>query len=545
MKISIVVFLVLLFFSACSIPEELGMPSWESEYKLNVLSDYYSAEDIAEENENLVAVQDSLQFRTNFERSRKLGPIKIVDTEERNTQMSLGEIMPEEFHILHGTQGIVPEFDIVETEKSFDEINSFEEIVFHSGEFNLVITNNSVIWGGNAINDDPMIVHVKNDLTNDILQTIVFEDPNDPNAGDIPPNGGTSQKIIDLSGESYPAWIKLELDGGSRGTDGGTALIDTTQMIDFDMTITDIRADYVLGASVQEQNIEPIISHEYFDIPEPETIGEDIVLKGFSKITFDFNYLPVYTHIQFELIGRNKDGEEKYLERIDGESVTITLAADQQQRKITFDSEEYNINEIVSILPEEFDVNFDPIFVGDGTYVDTLSSSDSLYADIFLKTDLQIQSEGTWIILEEDNDILARSVNVEDFDQDIYDAFSSGNMLLKYLNPSGLNLDLELFVSDSKSAVKEEVKNIIPINTTNVKKFQIAQMDTTSIEYLPSEFTIQQDDLDIFLADSVYWSPRFKISSSGTTTWTGGIGLKSELNLKLKIDQNLIENVGD
>ncbi|MCD4797316.1 MAG: hypothetical protein K8R49_09155 [Candidatus Cloacimonetes bacterium] len=532
--------LIILFFIGCSIPDEFGIPSWTTQFRLIFLHDTYDAEAIADTVGSFVANGDTLQFLESTEDFQTIGDIEIADTEVKTTDFVLGDFVPPEIAALNGLPvsnlpnypDITIPFGII---KAFDPFDEYEEIKFMEGFLELTITNNTVFWMGDAEDGNPLVINVLDGSGETLVGNVVF-----PN---IAPEGGIGSQMIDLqTGEPFPNTIQLELTGQGDVTENATAIIDTSAAIQLGIQIIDIQADWVTQAHIPSQEIEIISGYIEADLPQPEIVNEDsFVFNGYSAIIFNI-VSPAPALAVFELVSK-KSGVEVPLVHNEGEPININISEGLTEFMLT--SENYNINEMLQIIPDGFDYEFNTL-IGDNTVIDSLNYADSIGVDIEIVADVQIctfEEEGIWIIPLDNGEIEINEEDVADFDETIYDAFKYGKVIFKYWNTSGMELGFDLLVSDDSTNVLEEIFNFENPDTTKVQMFRIPLMEeTTDSTYGEYELNITQDKLDFFLADSVYIVPRINISSQGAQPWTGGITIQGDLSIEVFISSELFED---
>jgi hypothetical protein len=532
--------LFILFLIGCSIPDEFGIPSWTTQFRLIFLHDTYDAEAIADTVGSFVANGDTLQFYESTEDFQTVGDIEIADTEIKNKNFVLGDFVPPEIAILNGQPvsnlpnypNITIPFGIIKTFEPFDE---YEEIKFMEGSLELTITNNTVFWMGDAEDGNPLIIDVLNGSGEPLVENVIFPD--------IAPEGGAGSQMIDLqTGEPFPNEIQLQLTGEGDVTENASAIIDTSATIQLDIQIIDIQADWVTQAHIPSQEIEIISGYIEADLPQPEIVSEDsFAFNGYSAIIFNI-VSPAPAVASFELVSQ-KSGVEVPLVHNEGDSITIIISEGSTEFMLT--SENYNINEMLQIIPDGFDYEFNTL-IGDNTVIDSLNHADSIGVDIEIIADVQIctfEEEGIWIIPLENGEIEISEEDVADFDEAIYNAFNYGKVIFKYWNTSGMELGFDLLVSDDSTNVLEEIFNFEDPDSTKVQMFRIPLMEeTTDSTYGEYELDITQDQLDFFLSDSVYIVPRINIRSEGAQPWTGGITIQGDLSIEVFISSELFDD---
>ena len=289
-KLIFLTFLILLLFS-CSIPENLGIPTWTSKFQLYILNDTYEAIQLAEEDSVLIVNGDSISFYETMNETGDLvfstdviedndnmsiGNIEIDDPNPIDTEIPLNEINPSLVNGYIPAPGILP-FTMPDILKdNLEPFDEFLEIQFISGQIQFSLTNNTVIWIGNINAGEPLIVHVL-DVDDNVIMIHEFSE-------DIPPD---STIIIteyeNLAGVTLFNEIKILTTGGSRGTNGQATTIDVDATMDINIAIFDPIAQFAL-AQIPEQSVSDTI---YVVMDEDVTIYNTVLLDNDYNITID------------------------------------------------------------------------------------------------------------------------------------------------------------------------------------------------------------------------------------------------------------------
>jgi len=538
-KVLPILFIIIVI--GCSIPDEFGIPSWTTQFRLVFLHDTYDAEAIADTVGSFIASGDTLlQFYESIEDFQTVDDIDIEDTEIKNTSFDLEDIASQEIIDLDGSpvtdlpnypDFTIPSFNIIKIFEPFDE---YEEIKFMEGFLELTITNNTVFWLGDAEDGNPLIINVLDGNSEPLIENVIFPD--------IEPEGGIGSQMIDLQEQSFPNEIQLQLSGRGDVTENSSAIINISATIQLDIQIIDIQADWVTQAMIPSQEIEIISGYIEADLPQPAIVKEDsFCFNGYSEIIFTV-VSPISAVAAIELVSKKSDVQVPLVHN-EGDSIIIEIL--QGTTVDTLSSEHYNINEILQIIPDGFDYELNTL-IGDNTIIDSLNHADEIGVNIEIIADVQIwtfEEEGIWIIPLENGEIEITEEYVEEFDQAIYDAFIEGTVIFKYWNTSGMELGFDLLVSDDSTNVLEEVENFENPDSTKVQMFRVPLMEeTTDSTYGEYELNIAQDQLDFFLADSVYIVPRINIRSEGAKPWTGDITIQGDLVIDLFISSELFED---
>jgi len=533
-------FLTSLVLVSCSIPDEIGLPSWTVPIRLVLLNDTYDAEALAEEVGSFQANGDTLVFYEMISESQYFGDIEIEDTGIYSQVYSLAEFASSEISALDGQPvSVIPGYPDVtipfEIVKDFDPFEEYEEIKFINGNLNLTITNNTVFWLGNSPEGLPLTVQILDDDQVLQVEEAVFEN--------VAPLGGTATGVISLADSLIGNDLTIKLLGEGDITDDSSAIIDTSATGQIDIQITDIQADYVINAQIPSQPIDIIDGYKDIDLIQPEIVNEDSFrFSGESSITFTIeSQIPMTA--SFELVAK-RDTTEIMLENNEG--IPINLNVEDGVTQIEFNSDEYNINEMLQIIPDGFEYSMDP-FIGNGTVIPYLSFNDSVSIEFEVEADLQIETfeeDGLWIIPLDDGDINLEVVDTEDFEPDMFDAYNSGKIIFKYWNYTGMEVGFDVLVAEDSTTVLSEVYNFEgPDSTSAVEMFRVPLFEQTSGDnYKELEMIVQQEELSYFLSDSVYTVPRVHIYSEGEESWTGGLKIQADLVIEVNISSELTDN---
>jgi len=540
MKKMILPILLVLLLVSCSIPDDIGIPLWTVPIRLVLLNDTFDAEAIAEEVGSFQANGDTLQFYEMISESQFFGDIEIEDTGVHTEVYSLGEIAPDWFSQHNGLQvdaipgypDITVPFEII---KDFEPFSEFEQIKFVSGDLHLTITNNTVFWFGDAPDGVPLTIQVLDANDELLVEEAIFEN--------IAPLGGTASGIISLADSLVSNDITLRLLGEGDITDDNTAIIDTSATGQIDIQITDIQAEYIINAQIPSQPIELIEGYKDIDFIQPEIVDEDsFMFSGNSSIIFTIeSQIPMIA--SFELIAK-RDTTEISLTDFGGEPINLNVEEGISQ--VEFSSDEYNINEMLQIIPDGFEYSMDP-FIGNGTIIDSLAFNDSISIDFEIIADLQImtyEAEGMWIIPLDNGEINVDVMDTEAFDPTMFDAYNTGKIIFKYWNSTGMEVGFDILVAEDSTSVLSEIHNFDePDSLSNVEMFRVPLFEQTSGDnYKELELTVLQEELNYFISDSVYTVPRIHIFSEGEDAWTGGLRIQADLVIEINISDDLIND---
>ena len=529
--------ILLSLLAGCSIPSEFGIPTFSKTFKAVILNDTYNLEELAEEDSTLF-FNDVLYLSKIISEEEVVGIIEIDDPEERFYDITLNEIAPDtlDLEALIGITTTIPEFNMVPNLKTLDPYSEFEEVTFSSGTIELLLVNNTVIGVGNAENGNPLALEIF-DWDDNLLKSVTFTE-------DVLP-GEELMFYVDMENETFPNKLKTRLTGGSQGSYGVEVPISNDLLntkLDVYVNFRNVTATEVVAARIPLQEIEPVEEETEMDVEYPEVIGE-FSFNGFSTIDFTMTS-PIPGYVNVDLIAVNVGtGEEVVLTPVqnsNGHSLTFDLNAGITE--VNINSDEYNINPMLSILPDKFIYNVYAT-VGDTTSTYDLSSEDILGTEIDIYAELQFETseEGVWFIPQEESEMRIETIEAQDFEQKHYDAFESGIITMTYQNSSGLEMGVDLFMSDNKEFLSDEVYDFENPDTSLVKIIHVPMLETTDGIDKMAEVILQKNDLVFFLADSVYTIPRLHVYSSGDVPLGGELTLNAEVAIELLISEDLTE----
>lgn len=527
----------LLLLCACSIPEEFGWPSYTATYRLIFLNDHYQLDEIAEEDSSLYVQNDVLVFQDSISEQRQIGTIELEDMEDRLFDISFNQFIPGELGLseLNGViVDSIPTFDLVPYTETLDPYAEFDTIAFSAGFIRLLVDNNLPVGLGNPAAGAPIAIEIMdyNDAT--LIMALMNELV-------IPPSQ-TGILEIDLTGIVLPNSIRVRLMGGSTGSQGEPALIDTSAAVDITVEMHSLSADYVVNAHVPEQTLNEIIDNLEIGIEYPDIIG-DFSLNGFISLQLELRApLPCLVNVNLYSVN-DTSSEMVMLHPLEGDyDYSLVLGADQDGEIYSIDSGTHNLNEFLTVLPNIVVYEFYPVI---GDTVISVFSSDIFQADFRIDAEIQLETgeEGIWMIPLDNGQPDVNSVDTGDFDQKVYDAFQCGKIRFSYLNFTGLEMNADVMVSLQQESLETEVYEFENPDSENVQIFNISGLEITPDSLRKEmEIVIDQSDLMFFLADSVYTASRFRLFSTGQHPLSGGVGLIGEISLEILVNQDLLED---
>ncbi|MDO9576611.1 MAG: hypothetical protein Q7J16_01870 [Candidatus Cloacimonadales bacterium] len=288
---TLLLLLFIILIISCSIPENLGLPTWSTKYQLYVLNDVYDAAQLAENDSSLVAYGDTLGFFETMNETSTLdfttdviqdndtidiGDLEIDNPNPTYTSIPLSEVAPGLTSGYIPAPGILPFTmpDILKDDLApFDQ---FQEMHLISGMMQFSLTNNTVIWFGNIGNGEPLVINILDSDDNVILSHEFSED--------IPPdNTVTIVEYESLAGVTLLNQIKVLTTGGSRGSDGEAVDVNVDATLDIGVSVVDLVAQYAI-AQIPEQVEGDTL---YVTLDEDVTIYQSTLSYEDNSITID------------------------------------------------------------------------------------------------------------------------------------------------------------------------------------------------------------------------------------------------------------------
>ena len=679
----IIIAMIAVIIVGCSIPDNLGLPSWETNLKFYLINSSYQAAELAEADSAFIASGDTLKLyneinesqlvefvadATESEEEEAIGDISINDPEPAVSSIALSEFAPDLVDGFLPAPGIAP-FSLPEIIKDdLEPFDQFLEIACISGSAEISVLNNTAIWFGNVEDDEPLIIAILDNEGNEITRATFSED--------APPLASEPvSEIIDLAGTNMVNEIQLKIMGGSRGTDGEAAEIDTAAELDVEVEISDVIVDDAIaiipaqevsesievsldedviiqqaiiadngyevnitfensidleilveisieklflagesepffreiiiprsggggqtssyvetvdisGATLGDgSNLETlwvevngftndtvddyreINSADYFStVAEVEELefayfqgillprqqdtitGEELLeidypfidgnfaVAGYSEIRMEIE-TPFYTELAMQITGHNDSNDQSLLltNQTSGEIPIIEVPAGIST--VIFSSEEYNLNDFISLLPERIDYAIDPI-IGNETAVNIYNQGDSLSTEMIIEAELDIVADCIFIPKNDLGEPDIQKIETEQITQKEIDAFTSGSFKLNYLNTLGFSVATDLIISAEKQI---DFSEIAEADSTDFTIISVPYMYDTTNRLQEIEIALQQSDLQLMLADSVFVVPRLSLQSEAGSPVSGQIDLQGLVDLKLNLNNDLVE----
>ncbi|MDY6914745.1 MAG: hypothetical protein SVM86_00295, partial [Candidatus Cloacimonadota bacterium] len=325
---TVLFFLLLLFiFSGCSFPEEFGLPSWESTFRMSILNDNYDVTELAEEDSALVAIGDTLAFfktdsesveieldsteEVNEYKEVEIGEIEINAPQPKNTEITIQE-MVEDYGLavpglnesMHGQPVIAPQFAVDEMIEKFDKFDEFQEVRFSSGYLDMKFTNNMIFWLGSADGELPFTAKLRGVYQDGSVEDLIELDFPEG----IAPNGGIVEyNNYDISGMLIPDSLRVVISGWSDGTAGGHEILDYYAGLNIDMDFHDFIVEYAIApipAQAIDDTVEVKISEEY-EIYRADVAEGNYILRLDIQNQIDLNiHANIYINKLFDTDGQ-------------------------------------------------------------------------------------------------------------------------------------------------------------------------------------------------------------------------------------------------
>lgn len=360
--------------------------------------------------------------------------------------------------------------------------------------------------------------------------------------------GGTSyfQKDINLAGFSVgdgsePVQIvKIDFYTYTQDTEDEVRIIDANDKFTVHANLQPLDFAYINAVISQEQDIDPITGDIEIDL-DVETEG-DFEMVGASQMKLDISYgnSKIPARLELNLTASNNEGETvELIEYSTGNAPIIGIPA-QSNFTIIKDFSDYNLNEILSIIPTNIQYEVDPIVGGIGSEAAEFYAGDTLYADIEFSSKIDLATD-SWIIPQEDGEPQTNEEDVADFDQDIYDTFKNGRINLKYINTTGVDVKAEILISATENDLVQQLYQFENPDTTKITIISIPYLETTN-ETMEKQVEVKQTDLKYLLQDTAYIGSRIGVYSEQGTPLSGSVQIQAELEVQILAGDHLLDD---
>ena len=360
----------------------------------------------------------------------------------------------------------------------------------------------------------------------------------------IPKSGGAGQisnytEIIDLDGATLGNGttalkiLHVDIEGFTIDTGDNYRDINSTDYFNVISVINELKFAFIEGILMPAEQ-DPIENEEIIDTNYPYIEG-DFSISGHSEIRLKID-TPMPTSMTLQVIVYNKDDESVSL--VDSTNVPPTLDIPAGSSSITLSSEKYNVNELVSILPNRIVYIIEPI-IGDEEQTFIYHEGDTINSEITIEALLDITADCWLIPRNENGDPDIQAVETSNIEQEQIDSFINGKITFDYQNTIGFSAGIDLLISNSKA---ENFANLINPDSTQYTIIKIPPLEeTTDTEMKQIEVQLKQSDLQLMLADSIYVIPKLRISSEENTPISGGLEMIGLMEIEIKISNNLAD----
>ena len=362
----------------------------------------------------------------------------------------------------------------------------------------------------------------------------------------IPRSGGNGlvsdyTEIIDISGATIGHGAILDsifvnISGFTNDTGDDYREVDSSDFFASEVNVEALEFSLITG-TLPPREEDPIENEEELDIEYPYISG-DFSLVGYSEIRFEID-TPVYTEMDMNILAKNETNNEEIMLLDLDTGLVPSISIPAGSTTIIFDSEHYNINEMVSILPESFSYNLIPI-IGDETEVFTFEQNDKIEANIFIESELDILADCVFIPKDEDGKPNIQEIDTESFTEKEHDAFVSGQFRLNYENTMGVSVGAKLLISSQRIDDFEQIIASDPSIFTIIDIPLISQ--TTDDNSNEISVNLTKSQLDVLLADKVYIVPKLQVYSEAGTPISGSMKFRGIADLVLKVNNDLVED---
>jgi hypothetical protein len=361
----------------------------------------------------------------------------------------------------------------------------------------------------------------------------------------VPPSGGVGQtsyvtEVINIAGATLGDGVtemdSLEVNVYAITVDTGDDYrqIETGQIFIVETTIDGLSFAYVKGI-LQPQEQDEITGDSVLDVPYPYIEG-DFSIVGYSEIQFYFD-TPVPASLTVDLNAANDDGDAVQLVDLTNGQLPV-LEIEQGGMTVILSSDEYNINEFISVLPDSIWYTIYPV-VGDPIEIFEFSEGDEILAEITIEAVLDLDAD-CWIIPKnEDGGPEVQMIDTKDIEENQLDAFISAKITLNHINTLGMDTTIQMMFSEQEY---NDFSFIAAADTTIFTIIEVPDVvQSTGPDFVQTEVVITRSDLDLFLADSVFVVPRIQLESEPGTPFSGSIQIQGLMEIEIEVSSELAD----
>jgi hypothetical protein len=306
--------------------------------------------------------------------------------------------------------------------------------------------------------------------------------------------------------------------------------------------LSDLEFEYVWGV-IEPQAQDPVEEEIVLDINYPE-IQEDGQFKFIGdssltfKITMDDSQIPGLMTIDCK--GYDQFDETVQLVDLNTGLLPEVILPGDSEYDIVFDSDHYNVNELLSVLPQriEFKIN---VTAGDGESDLIFQRGEIMGVAIKLESLLALASD-TWVLPTKDGEVLVNEEEIA-LEQKIYDSFQTASLRLTYTNTTGVAVSGDIIISDTRMNVDEQMHNYGELNTDVVDVIQIPELQVTGErDSQVIDIAINQTDLNYFMNDVSFIGSRLHLLSTGEQPLAGEVKLTAKIIMNMQVSNDLVSD---
>jgi hypothetical protein len=327
--------------------------------------------------------------------------------------------------------------------------------------------------------------------------------------------------------------LKIIIDAITADTGDDYRKINSSDVFDIQTTIDELEFAYFQGI-LDPREQDEVTGDEVIDIDYPYITGE-FAIAGYSEIRFVVD-TSVPAMLTIDLNSINSDGDIEQLVDINGEIPILDITGGGTI--VVLSSDEYNINEFISILPDSVWYTIYPI-IGDSENMIEYNQGDVIETEIIIEAQLDIEAD-CWVIPKDgDGNPRVEKIDTEDIGQTEIDAFLNAKLTLNYINTLGFDTGVKILISQQKTDDFTELINPDTTLFTIINVPNIIQSTGPGMEQVEIEIT--KHDLEFFRRDSVFVIPKIQLFSEEGTPLSGSIELQALIELEIEISSGLME----
>jgi len=355
-------------------------------------------------------------------------------------------------------------------------------------------------------------------------------------------NGGVANisEIIPLNGASLGDGtlpldsLHVVISAVSTDSEDEFRTVNSNDEFEVNITVSELEFAYVSGI-LQPQEQDPITGSSEIEVEYPYINGS-FELVGYSEIVFNL-FSPVPAEMEIDITSYNDEGEVAYLRELGSNELPV-IDIPQGNSQIVISTDNYNINDLISILPDSINYAIYPT-VGDPNEVFEYTAGDSVLADIEINSILDIVADCWLIPKNKEGKPDVQSVDVKDFEQQHIDAFQHAILTMNYNNTLGMDTAAKILISEQKA---EDFTELTNPDTTLFKIIEVPLLTQTTSSS-PNEIQIEvlQSDLEYFVADSVFIIPKIQLLSDEGSPLSGSIHLNAKVEVEFEVSSGLTE----